>query len=48
MAKRGPMDIYMKQKQSVLDLDDSDSNESDAGSTEVLTAKRSRSTFVRK
>ena len=48
MAKRGPMDMYMKQKQSVLDLDDSDSNKSDAGSTEVLTAKRSRSTFVRK
>ena len=32
MAKRGPMDIYMKQRQSV-------SNESDAGSTEVLTEK---------
>ena len=51
MAKRGPMDIYMKQRQSVSDLDDSDSNESDTGSTEVtevLTAKRSRSTFVRK
>ena len=41
----------MKQRQSVSDLDDSDSNESDTGSTEVievLTAKRSRSTFVRK
>ena len=48
MGKRGPMDIYMKQRQSVSDLDDSDSNESDAGSTEVLAAKRSRSTFVRK
>ena len=48
MAKRGSMDIYMKQRQSVSDLDDSDSNESDARSTEVLTAKRSRSTFVRK
>ena len=46
MAKRGPMDIYMKQRQSVSDLDDSDSNKSDTGSTEVLTAKRSRSTFV--
>ena len=48
MAKRGPMDIYMKQRQSVSDLDDSDSNKSDAGSTEVLTAERSRLTFVRK
>ena len=51
MAKRGRMDIYMKQRQSVSDIDDSDSNESDTGSTEVtevLTAKRSRSTFVRK
>ena len=51
MAKRGPMDIYMKQWQSVSNLDDSDSNESDTGSneaTEVLTAKRNRSTFVQK
>ena len=38
----------MKQRQSVSDLGDCDLNESDAGSTEVLTAKRSRSTFVRK
>ena len=46
MAKRGLMDIYMKQRQSVSDLGDCDLNESDAGSTEVLTAKRSRSIFV--
>ena len=41
----------MKQRQSVSDLDDSESNETDAGSTEmteVLTPKRSCSTFVRK
>ena len=48
MAKRGPMDIFMKQRQSVSDLDKSDSNENDAGSSKVLTTKRSRSTFVRK
>ena len=46
MAKRGPMDIYMKQRQSVSDLGDCDLNESDTGSIDVLTAKRSRSTFV--
>jgi len=50
MAKHD-RDIYMKQRQSVLDLDDFDSNKSDVGSTdviEVLTAKRSHSTFVPK
>ena len=41
----------MKQRQSVSDLDDSESNETDARSTEmteVLTPKRSCSTFARK
>ena len=41
----------MKQRQSVSDLDDSDSNETDAGSTEVtevLTPEKSRSAFARK
>ena len=49
MGKHGSVDICMKQRQSVSDLDDSESNETDAGSiemTEVLTPKRSRSTFA--
>ena len=40
MAKHGPMGIYMKQRQSVSDLDDSDTGSTEV--TEVLTAKRSR------
>ena len=51
MGKHGSVDISIKQRQSVSDLDDSEPNETGAGSTEmtkVLTPKRSRSTFVRK
>ena len=40
IAKRGPMDMHMK-RQTFSDLNGSDSDESDVGSSEVLAVQRS-------
>ena len=45
MAKRGSVDMYTK-RQTFSDLNGSDSDESDVGSSEMLAVKRSLSSFV--
>ena len=47
MAKRCPMDMYLK-RQAFSELNGSDSDERDVGSSKVLAIKRSRSSFRRK